>query len=62
MFSLTGQVVYSEVVNVVSSTNIEFPVSEWNKGMYLVRIGNDKNAIVNRNSKFRTVNHPLYRG
>ena len=46
VFSLTGQIVHSEVVNVISNTNIEFPVSGWNQGMYLVRIGNDENAIV----------------
>ncbi len=46
VFSLTGQVVYRKVINVVSNTNLEFPVSGWNQGMYLVRIGNDENAII----------------
>lgn len=46
VYSLTGSVVYTNVVNVVNTATLNIPVSNWNKGMYLVRIGNDANAIV----------------
>ncbi len=46
IFSITGNVVYSQMVNVANLTNITIPVSDWNGGVYLVRIGNDSNSIV----------------
>ncbi|MGB0390905.1 MAG: T9SS type A sorting domain-containing protein [Salibacteraceae bacterium] len=46
VYSLTGSVVYAQIVNVVNKTTVNIPVSNWNKGMYLVRIGNDANAVV----------------
>tara|TARA_R110002050_G_scaffold162939_1_gene292857 strand:+ start:15102 stop:16340 length:1239 start_codon:yes stop_codon:yes gene_type:complete len=46
VYSLTGSIVYARTIPVAGTTNVEFPVSSWQKGMYLVRIGNDANAIV----------------
>ncbi|MFT4752678.1 MAG: hypothetical protein ACI9GM_001192 [Salibacteraceae bacterium] len=46
VYSLTGSVMYTKDINVLNRTTIDIPVSNWNKGMYLVRIGNDANAIV----------------
>ena len=46
VYSLTGSVVYTQTVNVLNKTNIEIPVAHWNQGMYLVKIGNDANAVV----------------
>lgn len=46
VYSLTGSVIYSNRVNVNSSVNVELPVSNWNQGMYIVRIGDDANAVV----------------
>ena len=46
VYTLTGAIVYTENVTVLGSTNVQIPVSSWQKGMYFVRIGNDKNAVV----------------
>ena len=46
VYSLTGSVVYTEKMSVSGLTNSQISVSDWQKGMYLVRIGNDNNAVV----------------
>ena len=46
VYALTGAIVYTENVTVLGSTNVQIPVSSWQKGMYFVRIGSDKNAVV----------------
>ena len=46
VYSLTGSVVYSQIIQVTSKTTLDIPVANWNQGMYLVRIGNDANAVV----------------
>lgn len=46
IYSLTGSVVYAQIVNVTNTALLEIPVTSWNKGMYLVRIGNDANAVI----------------
>lgn len=42
IYSLTGQLVWSRKVDIVSQTNIEIPVHNWQKGIYIVRIGSSK--------------------
>jgi hypothetical protein len=46
VYSLTGSIVYTEKMAVSGLTNSQISVSNWQKGMYLVRIGNDNNAVV----------------
>lgn len=45
IYSLTGQRVWSQRINIVDQVNVNIPVSEWQKGIYIVRIGNN-NAVV----------------
>ena len=46
VFSLTGQSVYTNTHAISGSKTIEIPVSNWQKGMYLIRLGSDKNALI----------------
>jgi hypothetical protein len=46
VYAITGSVMYSQNVSVSGTTNVQIPVSSWQKGMYLVRIGSDENAVV----------------
>lgn len=39
IYSLTGQLVWSRKVDIVSQTNINIPVNAWQKGIYIVRVG-----------------------
>lgn len=48
IYSISGQVVYSQVVNIIDDFNLSIPVSKWNKGVFLVRIGNDANAVIKK--------------
>ena len=46
IFSITGQQVYANTHAVTGSETIQVPVSNWKQGMYLIRLGNDKNAVI----------------
>lgn len=48
VFSLTGTIAYRQSVSVTDNLNVNIPVSEWTKGVYLVRIGNDANAVIKK--------------
>jgi hypothetical protein len=46
VYSMNGTVVYSNRMNFASADAVHIPVSNWNSGMYIVRLGEDQNAIV----------------
>ena len=46
VYSLTGSVVYSQNINVLNNITLNVTTADWKKGVYLVRVGNDTNAVV----------------
>ena len=46
VYSMNGTVVYSNRMNFASADAGQIQVSNWNSGMYIVRLGEDQNAIV----------------
>ena len=48
VYSITGSVVYQTRENFTGNNLVQIPVNNWQKGVYLIRIGNDANAVVKR--------------
>lgn len=47
VYNMTGQVMYQSNA-VYGNTTIQLPISNWENGMYLVRIGNSDHALVKK--------------
>ena len=48
VFSVTGSIIYQTRENFTGQNLVQIPVKNWQKGMYLVRVGNDENASIKR--------------
>lgn len=46
VYSINGSVKYQTRKNFIGNNSIQIPVHNWQKGMYLIRIGNDENAAI----------------